>query len=509
MSLVSLLSFRRARAVLTLTTAVACVSAGVAATVPASAAPGAAPGAARSADCHPAALGLAGKGLTRSTASCEPGTARAGTTSATAESSPYLDCPAKLLCRWFGAPYQQNDPADPTNYGNHDLANRPNAGSPNIRYIVIHDSEATFATDKQLIKDPTYISWQYTINSRNGKVLQHVPTKDVAWQAGNWYVNMHSIGIEHTGFAARGQHYYTEKMYRTSAKLVKRLARQYHIPIDRAHIIGHDQVPGTTPSTVAGMHWDPGPFFDWEHYFSLLGHPIGGTHAAAKAKRAAKRSSFRDGQVVTVVPGFAHNRQPVTGCDAQGSGHACRRQPTDFVYLHQQPSLSSPLVVDAGIRSTPATTDIADVGARATAGAKLAVAATHGHWVGVWWLGQLAWIRNAPRHPVLVHSHGVTVSPAVASTPTYGRAYPEATAYPSTIPASDVQAVTPLQYVLQPGQRYVLADGGIQTDYYHATSFADGPGQRVDVVGATRYYQVWAGHRQLFVPAADVQLARR
>ena len=40
------------------------------------------------------------------------------------------------------------------------------------------------------------------------------------------------------------------------------------------HIIGHDKVPGTTPRNVAGMHWDPGPYWDWEHYFELLGAPL-------------------------------------------------------------------------------------------------------------------------------------------------------------------------------------------------------------------------------------------
>ena len=39
--------------------------------------------------------------------------------------------------------------------------------------------------------------------------------------------------------------------------------------------------------------------------------------------------------------------------------------------------------------------------------------------------------------------------------PVYGRAYPEQAAYPSQIP---YQTVTPLQYSIQPGQAYVLAD---------------------------------------------------
>ena len=116
-------------------------------------------------------------------------------------------------------------------------------------------------------------------------------------------MNAHSIGLEHEGFAADGAAWYTEALYRTSARLVRHLAREYGVTLDRAHIIGHDQVPGTTTATVRGMHWDPGPYWDWEHYFKLLGSPI---------RPAPKPNS----SVVTVAPGFDDNIQPVTGCVA-------------------------------------------------------------------------------------------------------------------------------------------------------------------------------------------------
>ena len=116
-------------------------------------------------------------------------------------------------------------------------------------------------------------SWHYSLRSVDGHIAQHVKTKDVGWHAGNWYVNAKSIGLEHEGFAAQGT-WYTEAMYRTSAKLVRHLALRLGIPLDRQHIIGHDNVPGTTAATVAGMHWDPGPYWDWSHYFDLLRAPV-------------------------------------------------------------------------------------------------------------------------------------------------------------------------------------------------------------------------------------------
>ena len=51
-----------------------------------------------------------------------------------------------------------------------------------------------------LVQDPTYVSWNYSLRSTDGHIAQHVKAKDVAWHAGNWYVNAKSIGLEHEGF---------------------------------------------------------------------------------------------------------------------------------------------------------------------------------------------------------------------------------------------------------------------------------------------------------------------
>ena len=55
--------------------------------------------------------------------------------------------------------------------------------------------------------------------------------------------------------------------------------------------------------------------------------------------------------------------------------------------------------------------------------------------------------------------------------------------------------MTPLQYSLQPGQAYVLADADLQTDYYYAKTFrcAGVAMDCTDVVGHDRYLQIWFG----------------
>jgi hypothetical protein len=402
------------------------------------------------------------------------------------------DCPPELACDWLPAPYEQYG-TSPGAYGNHDLADRPH--DMKIDYIVIHDTEANWKTTLDLVTRPTNLAWQYSIRSSDGLVTNHMSAKDVGWQAGNWYVNMHSIGIEHEGFAASGATWFTESMYRSSATLVRYLSSRYHVPLDRAHVIGHDQVPGVLPANVRGMHWDPGPYWDWEHYFDLLGAPIGeGGTGGAHAR----------GDVVTVAPGFADNTQPVTGCTSAGT--PCPTQGTNFVYLHTQPSADSPLVSDIGLRpdGKPSTTAVSDIGARVAAGQQLVVAERRGDWLGVWYLGELAWLHNPAEAPTVVAQRAMVLESRTGeAVPVYGRAYPEQAAYPVEIP---YQTVAPLQYTIKPGQSYVVADRNLQTDYYYAKTFncASVPLDCTQVVGRDRYYEIWFGHRMAFVRADDV-----
>ena len=403
-----------------------------------------------------------------------------------------VECPAQLACESLPAPYAKTG-AGAGDYGNHDLANRPKTGK--IDYIVIHDTEGGWQGTLNLVQDPTYVSWQYTMRSSDGHTWQHVKANDVAWHAGNWYVNMHSIGIEHEGFAAQGATWYTEALYRNSARLVRYLAEKNHIPLDRAHIIGHDQVPGTIPSTVAGMHWDPGPYWDWEHYFDLLKAPIYG-HSIFPVKA---------GSIVTIKPGFANNVQVITGCNSDGT---CAPQGSNFVYLRQAPDDAAPLVKDLGLRpgSSASTTQVSDIGARAAAGSQYVVAERSGDWVAVWYLGDKGWFKSPKSSPDAFAKPGLVVKPKAGKTtvPVYGRAYPEQAAYPATIP---YQVVTPLQYSIGAGQAYPVGDALIETDYYRATTF-DGvpPNDHVQVLGKDRYYQIWFGHRMAYVRAADVDL---
>ncbi|GAB3586098.1 N-acetylmuramoyl-L-alanine amidase [Calidifontibacter terrae] len=394
------------------------------------------------------------------------------------------DTPPGLGVESLPAPYAQYGP-DPGDYGNHDLANRPI--SPRLTHLVIHDTECSYETALQLVNDPTYLAWNYTVRSSDGHIAQHLDPKDVGWHAGNWYFNAHSIGVEHEGYAPEGYSWFTEAMYRRSARLISALARAYRIPLDRGHIVGHDQVPGTTTPTIAGMHWDPGPYWDWEHYFELMGAPL---NAGTSGRPAVA------GDVVRILPGFSQNVQPVAGDGTRG---------TNFVPLYSSPTAESPLVTDPGIKSSPSTTTVSDVGGRAAAGTDYVVAEVRGDWTAVWFLGALAWFHNPVSKPtarVVVRGRKVT---AKVQAQTFGRAYPEASAYANP---ADAQPISPLLYTLAPGQSYALLDDTLPADYYRAKTFsADTPGDHINIVGTTKYLLVSLGHRVGFVLADEVTVS--
>jgi N-acetyl-anhydromuramyl-L-alanine amidase AmpD len=119
----------------------------------------------------------------------------------------------------------------------------------------------------------SHASAHYVV-SRMGDVVQLVNPSDIAWHAGNWKMNCHSIGIEHVGETYDPAGFATDE-YRSSARLVAWLVRRYGIPVDRQHIIGHSQVPDPNHPGLSGgadHHTDPGPYWRWGYYMSLIRH---------------------------------------------------------------------------------------------------------------------------------------------------------------------------------------------------------------------------------------------
>ncbi|MEV8360678.1 N-acetylmuramoyl-L-alanine amidase [Streptomyces niveus] len=128
--------------------------------------------------------------------------------------------------------------------------------------VIIHVVQGSYRTALKVFKDPAHQAATHYVVRKDGHVAQMIRELDVAYQAGNRSYNERGVGIEHEGFVDRPEDF-TDDMYESSARLTAGICRRYAIPVDRTHIIGHVEVPGTD-------HTDPGPHWDWDRYMKLV-----------------------------------------------------------------------------------------------------------------------------------------------------------------------------------------------------------------------------------------------
>jgi hypothetical protein len=431
-----------------------------------------------------------------------------GTAPAAASSTP-VDCPSTLNCTFVPAAYAQ-DSSDPGNYGNYDTAGRPDqmlgpGGQPasmKISYIIIHDAEGSYDGTISTFQNPaSYVSANYVVRSSDGAVTEMVRPNNVSWGAGDWYVNMHAINIENEGFAAQGSTWYTPVEYSSDAALVQYLAAKYGIPLDRQHILGHEDVPGPTDYYTSIQHWDPGPFWNWNHFMALV-------HGVSDSAEQASGGSLTRGthQLVTIDPAFANNKPTVTDCSG-GSCVTLPAQPANFVYLRTGPHASYPLLGDSLLHPGGSGTTVdSDWGDKATIEQTFVYAGRSGNWTAIWFAGQKAWFYNPTgTYQKARYTNGQVITPraGLASIPVYGAAYPEKSAYPSVVPVTKVQK---LSYTIPPGQEYPTI-GVVPTDYYYAATINSSlPDDHTVIIGKTAYYQISFNHRKFFVKAKDVMV---
>lgn len=411
------------------------------------------------------------------------------------------ECPPTVRCVVMPAAFSANN-GDVGDYGNYDKTNRPHDGME-IDSIVIHDTEGDLKSVLDAFKDPTFYASSHYVIDKDGTIYQMVQTKDIAWHAGNWSTNMHSIGIEHVGYAAKSESY-TPQMYHASQQLVHYLSKKYGIPKDRAHILGHDNVPARSPARLANMHVDPGPFWNWQQYMAGIGAPV------------LPRFSLTTNAVTISRPTWPLNKQPVTGCWHEEQPNSCvpdGLQATNFVYLHTQPNNQAPYFTDPALGQ--GTTKIDSNAARVFHGQTFAVkdkkVDAHGIWYEIWVNGASGWFFSPWATPTAFATNAKTVtSKPGAKVTVYGRAVPELSEYPADLlavpPASTfVPGPVPLPYTLTGNQKYVVTDDTVPTDNFYAWAIdASFPYDHTLYKGKTKYLQVQAGNRVGYVKASDV-----
>ncbi|MEU7427215.1 N-acetylmuramoyl-L-alanine amidase [Streptomyces sp. NPDC040750] len=147
--------------------------------------------------------------------------------------------------------------ASPANYRR---ADRPDDYP--VDRVVVHVTQGGYASAVKVFRDPAHGAAAHYIVRADGRVTQLIRELDVAFHAGNRQFNERSVGIEHEGFVEDASSF-TDALYAASARLTAAVCERYGMPVDREHVIGHVEVPGTD-------HTDPGPHWDWERYLRLV-----------------------------------------------------------------------------------------------------------------------------------------------------------------------------------------------------------------------------------------------
>lgn len=165
-----------------------------------------------------------------------------------------------------------------------------------VRHVVIHTMEAPekpgtaesvarwFADEEAPAFPAPRASAHYCID--NERTIQCVREVDVAWgvpgkYTDGFYVNAATIHLEHAGFArqsaAEWLDAYSDALLRRSAKLAREICSRHGIPLVYVDaeglrrgdlgLTGHVDLS----RAFGGSHYDPGPYFPWSHYLSLVG----------------------------------------------------------------------------------------------------------------------------------------------------------------------------------------------------------------------------------------------
>lgn len=140
------------------------------------------------------------------------------------------------------------------------------SGRTNYTYVLIHTVQGSYSGCISWFQNTSSnVSAHYVVRSSDGQITQMVEHKDTAWHASCY--NSKSVGIEHEGYVSDPAKWYTDAMYRESAKLTRWITDRHGIPRTRTNIIGHREV---APACNGNGHTDPGTGWNWTKYMSLV-----------------------------------------------------------------------------------------------------------------------------------------------------------------------------------------------------------------------------------------------
>lgn len=144
---------------------------------------------------------------------------------------------------------------------------------------------ATQPTNGALVNGSKFAGASAHWNVDADSIVQSVREQDIAWHAGP--VNNWSIGVEHAGYARQTTvewlDVYNMAMLDRSANLTAEICRRWDIPVTRLSaddlrkgkkngFFGHVDV---TNGLTGGLgHQDPGNFFPWQMYLTMVAEKL-------------------------------------------------------------------------------------------------------------------------------------------------------------------------------------------------------------------------------------------
>lgn len=211
-------------------------------------------------------------------------------------------------------------PAHASNYRRRDSARE-------IRQVVIHITDGGtritgtigwFQNPNQRNRrgEPIHVSAHYVIG-QDGEVVQMVRHQDIAWHANR--ANTHSIGIEHVA-NTRGL-VPTEDQYRCSARLVAWLCREFNLPVDRTHVLGHAEADTRTTHTNC-----PNAVWDWERYMAMVQEEAAALAALAAPAAAQAFNRRRPASALEIIEPFYDQSDPMSALTCQDNAFSLARE---------------------------------------------------------------------------------------------------------------------------------------------------------------------------------------
>lgn len=152
----------------------------------------------------------------------------------------------------------------------------PGRNGASIDHVILHTTEGSFDGAVNWLRGVAAgssnrdSSSHYVVSADGSQIVQLVREQDTAWAAGNLDFNRRGINIEQEGYASIGD--FSDALYAATGALVGRVARRKDIPLDRAHVIGHMDVPDPkNPALKGGVdhHGDPGTSYDFDRILRI------------------------------------------------------------------------------------------------------------------------------------------------------------------------------------------------------------------------------------------------